>query len=70
MLNVGRKALWEPRPRTGMSALAMAMFSVRGSGFSRSLPEDEIPLQCGLRLNPCFADNTAFLKRRLKRLVD
>jgi hypothetical protein len=25
-------------------------------------PGDEIPLQCGLRLNPCFADNSIFLK--------
>jgi hypothetical protein len=24
--------------------------------------EGQIPLQCGLRLNPCFADNTVFLK--------
>ena len=30
--------------------------------FGRGLLGDEIPLQCGLQLNPCFADNSIFLK--------
>jgi len=25
-----------------------------------AVPFVEFPLQCGLRLNPCFADNTGF----------
>jgi hypothetical protein len=36
----------------------------------RRVVADEIPLQCGLRLKPGFADNTLFFERRLNRLED
>jgi hypothetical protein len=47
--------------RRRVLAIPASVSWVQRSGFSRSSSEDEIPLQCGLRLNPCFADNTLFL---------